>query len=1048
MAYRPAWFDPEYYAAQKEEQMNVIKYRGQDDWTVESYKAELENFRDDMGEPLYGETVEDKAFTNFLACNGADYSASVARSGLNVAPNEYFNVGVYLQNLANYYTSHEQPGAPAGGWTIDSVLQYLYSDLHMSAWEHYTTVGMYANIDPSNEFSTRAYMRARVNAMNSVENSNGTTGWAGRNDWTLEDVQKMFADADLNPVMDFYEHGDKIFKIKPEASAHQVELPENWTPWNAIQEYNPYDDVEATVEMTLAQTSYNGVDGVNTRFEAVWNNATEESTIANTDTINGGAGAYNTLALTLDAPWPGFRGQNGPNVENIGRIELLHGEISPATPYTFDARNINGAERVDIVDNGPGAISLKNIGASIKQVNIHNLSPAATQGGETNQAVDSLIQTTSIEHAQGAVAGFDDKLSLGLENVGLESAPAPIKMAGVENLTVNALAGDNFVNLYNATGVKKLLVAGDGNVKITSVANGIESYDASQSTGAVNIAASDLKAAALVKGGAGMDTLTLTQNFTGTPVSWTAMDALAINPGVSAAIVGTNIQGLSSLWVNSGENVSLTNLPATQMFNLYECFANSRGTINLMGGIQNLNISSANYAAAEGYGTKAKIYSDVANNVTINSLDNGNLGGSFSFSKAAGAITLNVAEQAQFSGAINAASSASFTANINGSLVDGVKINAVDKAGANGAVTINVENGISGNKQVNSISIDSDGAAEVNINAKGDFALDRNSSFSAARTVNITLDGNEANLDISQVKLPDARNININGGDEVHLGDIGSSSLNSNMELKVNDAETFSAGKMATGNGNIVANISANGAVILDDISASGSSGARGDAHLTVAAENVMGNGGFHISGADIFINFSEVTDNAFANAQAALKAAESINFLGAAGSDNIRVNGIGSRGPSHIDLGDGADFLGISSGAVSRGQNVRVDIELGEDTVKDVISVGSQTGGKLGLYINDFVEGIDEIAGFHAARITQSQAQSLLSGFGVVDIPSSGLELAQFGSGNGVLYDGDLYGFNSGANATTMVVLTGVGRGIGDLTGIEPEPEEPEPAA
>lgn len=264
------------------------------------------------------------------------------------------------------------------------------------------------------------------------------------------------------------------------------------------------------------------------------------------------------------------------------------------------------------------------------------------------------------------------------------------------------------------------------------------------------------------------------------------------------------------------------------------------------------------------------------------------------------------------------------------------------------------------------------------------------------------------------------------------------------MELVVNNAESFAAGKMETGsNGNIIANITANDSVTISGISAGGTGNARGDVHLTVDAASIEGNSTVSVAGADIFINLSGVDGNAFDEVQAALQAAESINFIGAQGTDNIKVDHVGTRGPSHIDLGDGADYLRIGDYAVDSGQNVRIDVDFGDDSFSDILDARTQrAGAKLGVYVDDFVEGTDKILFDASNRLTVSQAHNLLASFGVADIPVTNNMIVNFGTGNGVLYDGDLYGFNASSNATTMVVLTGVNGGVGNLSGQVSQPD------
>lgn len=1047
MAY-PEWFQPEHYATLKVDQMNDIKYLGRSDWDAAGYTAELENFRDELGKPLAGETVEDKAYTNFLACNGANYLPEVPRGALNISPNENFDVGVYLQNLADHENRINEDNAPEGGWTMESMLQHLYSDLHMSAWEHYTTVGQYANINPSNSFNTLAYMQARVNAMNEFENPDGTKGWQHKDTWTLEETRQLFAEQDINPIMDLYGTGGKTFGIEATGPAKPTEVPEDWTPWTTPQPHNPYDDVEETVSMTAPETAYIGKDGVNTRFEAVWDNATDASTIYTTDAIHGGANAYNTLAFQLDAPWPGFRGQNGPNVTNVGQVELTHGSAQPGTPYNFDARNIDNLQRVEVHDNGAGAISLKNLGAAIKQVNLHELAPGQTTGENADAAAPgAATQTTSIEYAAGAIGGTNDALSLGVDNVGADNAPAPVRMNGIENLTVNALAGSSVVNLQNVTGVRNLKVDGGGDVKITNVANGIQSYDASASTGIVNMAASDLKAATPVLGGSGLDTLTLTQDFSGAPANWSNIDYLAVNPGVKAAIQGQNIHGLTGLWVNTAKDVSLTDLGQTGTFRIFEQFdAGSKtvGKVTVQGEIRNLVVSTADYAAEEGAIAKSEIIANAANDITVNALGQSTLASKMTFVQAAGAVTLAVNEEAAFAGSITAVNATELTASIAGALNNGAKFNVVDKAA--GSVTINAANGIaatSPDAAVNNstITLDSDGATKLNITSGGHFALAGASSLKGAQDISISLDGADAEFIANTVALPNAHNLNINGGN-VELGTLGGSTLNHAIEIAAN-CEVFSTGKITTGsNGNIIANITAADNVRLGTVSAGGSGTAKGDVHLTVDAETLANN--VNISGADVFVNFSSLKSGS----NATISAAESINYTGSENADSLTVTKVGMRGPSNIDFGAGSDSLYINSNVLNAGQLVHMDIDLGEgDGVEDVLSIRSQSAGRLGLYVDNFAEGIDEIDGFSAASISASQAHTLLSQFGVANVPAGALSLTSFGgSGRGVLYDGDLYGFNSATNATTMVVLQGVGGGVSNLEGIIPViPEDPD---
>lgn len=1015
----PAWFIPEYYATEKLRQMDAIEYNGKTGWTLDAYEQELQDFRDDLGQPLAGETTAEKAFTNFLACNTSGYATDVVpRSAINVSPNSFFNVEVYLQNLATNATALGMDGAPVGGWTASAMLDHLYNDLHMSAWDHYTTVGMFANINPSNTFNTRDYLEQRRQAMNTHENSDGSTGWEGRTDWTMSEVLHILEARSLNPVMDYYITGEPVFGITPVAPT-PVDVPQDWNPWSVFPPYNPYEDNVTHVEMTAAQTAYVGTPGQNTQFDGVWNSTGQVSTIGLTDTIDGGTG-YNTLSVTLNAPWPGFTGAN--NVTNVGRLELLHGASVPDAPYTFDCRNIRDLERIDIEDNGAAAISVKNLGTTVKQVNIAGLEPGAT----------GAVQATQVEFANPAAA---TALELGVENTGTDLAAAPVIIAGIENLTVNALTGSSYLNLQGATGVQSLHIVGGGDVKITSVPNGIGAYDASAATGRVNMAASNLTNSTVVRGGNGPDTLTLTQSFSGTPGSWTGVDALAINPGASATISAVNITGLKSLWVNTNQDVALNDLTATN-FSVYDTYNGSNAKIIVNGNIGSFNFSTADFTAAENGRAHPTVYSNARGNATILATGATTLGGKYNFGEASGQISLSVGTDAIFNGQITAPKSNALACNINGSLANGTVLNVVD-TGQNGSLDITAEQGVAPNgSNPGQIAIDSDRATTLNLDSGGDFALSKQSSLSALQDLQINLRSADADFDASLLSaMPNARNIEVHGGGDISFGNIGSTSTTETLQIACEGITGFRVGKIENG-ANIIADIEGGASPItFGNVKATN----QGDVHLTFAGASVAGTGtGVSIAGADVFMDLSAITGDAFSStARATLVATESINYLGAAGSDFVGIASTGSRGPSTINLGAGSDNLLIAAGAVKAGQSVTIEVDLGADTVRDTVTVASQTtGAKLGVYIDNFIQGEDALASFTpTGGLSVTGAASLLASFGIsTTAPIATSQIVGFGSGQGVLYDGDLYGFSS--NQSTMVCLMGVEGPVSSLGG------------
>lgn len=120
------------------------------------------------------------------------YNAHGAAEG--ISPNALFNVQQYLfAKAGEYYKTSQVTQAQA------NALFQLIEDAGMTPWEHYQKHGWQEGLSPSNGFDTELYFAAKLAVMEG-EDPDG-------NPWTIDSLKKVFADANLDPVTHYLEHG-------------------------------------------------------------------------------------------------------------------------------------------------------------------------------------------------------------------------------------------------------------------------------------------------------------------------------------------------------------------------------------------------------------------------------------------------------------------------------------------------------------------------------------------------------------------------------------------------------------------------------------------------------------------------------------------------------------------------------------------------------------------------------------------------------------------------------------------------------------------------
>ena len=179
-----------------------VKQKRIDSWNESLYRQYLDEYR-----LPDGSGVTD--YENFLACNTRDYAPEIEQSAINVSCNSYFDVDYYAGQVAAWATKSGAYGQARAAWTGESVTAYIFDELHMSLWEHFRTVGLEQQLNPSAAFNTHAYLQARAEAMNKAQGVTTNT--------VASAIAAIQANGE-NAIMDYYGYG-MAHGLKPTGTA-------------------------------------------------------------------------------------------------------------------------------------------------------------------------------------------------------------------------------------------------------------------------------------------------------------------------------------------------------------------------------------------------------------------------------------------------------------------------------------------------------------------------------------------------------------------------------------------------------------------------------------------------------------------------------------------------------------------------------------------------------------------------------------------------------------------------------------------------------------
>lgn len=289
--------------------------------------------------------------------------------------------------------------------------------------------------------------------------------------------------------------------------------------------------------------------------------------------------------------------------------------------------------------------------------------------------------------------------------------------AGIENLTV--AAGANYVNLAQVSAAKSIVANGAGSLDINAVAATVTSFDASAMTGAVTANLSASSELTAVKGGAGDDTITVSQLAVNAVLEGGAgNDTLVLNgvtgtlqptmsdfenvkgDGGSVTLSGKNVKDFTSLEVTGGAAVTLANVDASEF--AVTASGTTAGSVTLSSPTKltyNTAASTASTTAKNADTVSTAITASEATSAIIKVGAYTNATGTITLAKAAD-VPLNVASGlgtgTTFAGTIDAAKAQSLVVKADGNLgastfnagkATSVTVNAAK--GSTGAVVLN-----------------------------------------------------------------------------------------------------------------------------------------------------------------------------------------------------------------------------------------------------------------------------------------------------------------------------------------------------------------------
>ncbi len=667
----------------------------------------------------------------------------------------------------------------------------------------------------------------------------------------------------------------------------------------------------------------------------------------------------------MKADFTGFTGTN--TMKNVETVELTN---DSTIARTFDATGVSGVEKYKI-DATKADIKLKDLNAAGITIDY---------SGAKAKAIDVKFDT-----AFTALNGTADAMTLNVNGLGIDEAAKTatkaavaldaleVKMTGIEELTINSNTNASVLDLTAVNAAKTITLAGAADTKITAVAGTVTTVDGITATGKLNldltaatalnnvatgsaddiikIDAKTLIANAQINGGAGEDTLVVTNASGAAKTLQLAMsDVEKVSVGALAAgndvlLSNTNTSGLSTVDVTGAlaAKLSLVNLAGADMtVNGKAAVAVGTGEVYLdNSGATTVNLS----ATAADVTAKTKTVNDLditASNTASLVVNVGEYVDSSSAISAekATSVTVNVAsgkdkttptpaEITKFDGTIAAAKAETVTVNATG-IVDAT-INAKTATSANITTTA----------AASKLGLVAEKLESLTINSAKDLNFTNTATTASVLTAVQTLDANTGGL-LTLTALDKLSTASITGTattSAATIASIGNASLGYDTTLS---ATGLKAGLTVTGAilSGAGANTTLNVGTVTGDVNFNGALTA--GSTLTVEANGLAGNLKLAgtLTGTDVVVNAKTALGNvskdgttAAAGKEVVIAAKDSLIYNGTdlkANSTKTTLDAASTAFTATLNGGIEADTHEITMGAAQTSVTATGDLGLG----------------------------------------------------------------------------------------------------------------------
>ncbi|MDY0202071.1 MAG: DUF4214 domain-containing protein [Tenuifilaceae bacterium] len=833
-------------------------------------------------------------------------------------------------------------------------------------------VALYPTTQTNTEYVTAIYN----NLFGRAPEADGLAYWVGKLDDGTDKKESMIA-AFINGAS----AADKaVLDNKTAVSIYAVEQGSNTTTVSlssvtadaatvaaaktAVNEANP--DFGETFVLTTGVDTIVGTDK-NDVITGVTSSLSSEKTLAPTDSIDGGAGT-DTAKFSMKSDFTGFTGTN--TMKNVETVELTN---DSTIARTFDASGVTGVEKYKI-DATKADIKLKDLNAAGITIDY---------SGAKAKAIDVKFDT-----AFAAAAGTADAMTLNVNGLGIDAVAKTdtkaavaldaleVTMADIEELTINSNTNASVLDLAGVTAAKTITLAGNADTKITDVAATVATVDGTTATGKLNldlksatalnnvatgsaddsitIDAATLIANAQINGGAGEDTLVVTNSATTTAktlqLSMSDIEKVSVSTlGTSNDVLlsNTNTSGLSTVDVTGAldAKLSLVNLAGADMTVNGKAASAAAGEVYLDNSgatTVNLSATAANVKAKAATTNDLKVTASETASLVVNVGEYVDSTSAISAEKAT-SVTVNVAsgkdkttptpaEITKFDGTINAAKAETVTVNATG-IIDAT-INAAT------ATTANITTTAAASK----LGLVASKLESLTITSGADLNFTNTATTASVLTAVQTLEANTAGA-LTLTALDKVSTASITGTattSAATIASIGNSSLGYDTTLS---ATGLKAGLTVSGNieSGAGANTTVNVGTVTGDVDLAGALTA--GSTLTVEANGLAGNMQLTgtLTGTDVVVNAKTALGNVSTDGTTALIASTAVVI---AAKDSLIYNG--------TDLKANATLTTIDATSTTFNATLNGGIEADTHTITmGVAQTNVTVTGDLGLGTN-----------------------------------------------------------------------------------------------